>query len=99
MLEFPRWKKLLIWLVLGFGVLCAVPSFVPETVLKPLPGFLKPRVNLGLDLSGGSHLLLEANPAGSPSRSSPIWRSRSRPRCAGATRASPSGTSRPRAGN
>jgi preprotein translocase subunit SecD len=63
MLEFPRWKKLLIWLVLGFGVLCAVPSFVPETALQPLPGFLKPRVNLGLDLSGGSHLLLEANPA------------------------------------
>ncbi|MET0240809.1 MAG: protein translocase subunit SecD [Sphingobium sp.] len=63
MLDFPRWKVLLIWAVLLFGVLCAVPSFLPERVLQPLPGFLKPRVNLGLDLSGGSHLLLEAAPA------------------------------------
>lgn len=62
MLDFPPWKKSLIWLVLALGVLCAVPSFVPEGALKPLPGWLKPRVNLGLDLSGGSHLLLEASP-------------------------------------
>ncbi|HEX7822293.1 MAG TPA: protein translocase subunit SecD [Sphingobium sp.] len=63
MLDFPRWKVSLIWAVLIFGMLCAIPSFVPERLLAPLPGFLKPRVNLGLDLSGGSHLLLEANPA------------------------------------
>jgi preprotein translocase subunit SecD len=63
MLDFPRWKVLAIWGVLVFGMLCAIPSFIPERVLQPLPGFLKPRVNLGLDLSGGSHLLLEASPA------------------------------------
>ncbi|HEX7874611.1 MAG TPA: protein translocase subunit SecD [Sphingobium sp.] len=62
MLDFPRWKVTLIWATLIFGMLCAVPSFVPERLLTPLPGFLKPRVNLGLDLSGGSHLLLEASP-------------------------------------
>ncbi|AHE54471.1 protein translocase subunit SecD [Sphingomonas sanxanigenens] len=61
MLIFPRWKKLLIWAIIVFGVLCAVPSFLPERVLQPLPGFLKPRISLGLDLAGGSHLLLEAN--------------------------------------
>src|SRR6185369_18047339 len=63
MLDFPRWKIWLIWLALGLGALCAVPSFIPEATLKPLPSFLKPRINLGLDLSGGSHLLLEASPA------------------------------------
>jgi len=62
MLDFPRWKVLLIWAVLLFGMLCAVPSFVPERYLEPLPAFLKPRVSLGLDLAGGSHLLLEARP-------------------------------------
>ncbi|CAN5588860.1 hypothetical protein BH09GEM1_BH09GEM1_48140 [soil metagenome] len=62
MLDFPRWKVLLIWAVLLFGMLCAVPTFVPERTLAPLPGFLKPRVSLGLDLAGGSHLLLEARP-------------------------------------
>ncbi|MFT3968039.1 MAG: protein translocase subunit SecD [Sphingobium sp.] len=62
MLDFPRWKVLLIWASLAFGIVCAVPSFLPERTLAPLPGFLKPRVNLGLDLSGGSHLLLEASP-------------------------------------
>lgn len=62
MLDFPRWKVLLIWAVLLFGMLCAVPSFVPEKVLEPLPPVLKPRISLGLDLAGGSHLLLEARP-------------------------------------
>lgn len=61
MLNFPRWKVLLIWGVVIFGVLCSVPSFLPERVLQPLPGFLKPRISLGLDLAGGSHLLLEAS--------------------------------------
>ena len=61
MLNFPRWKVLLIWAIVLFGVLCSVPSFIPERTLAPLPGILKPRVNLGLDLAGGSHLLLEAS--------------------------------------
>jgi preprotein translocase subunit SecD len=63
MLDFPPWKRALIWLSLALGALCAAPSFIPEASLSGLPGWLKPRVNLGLDLSGGSHLLLEANPA------------------------------------
>jgi len=63
MLDFPRWKILWIWFVLGLGVVLAVPSLMPETTAKAigLGGF--PRINLGLDLSGGSHLLLEADTA------------------------------------
>ena len=58
MLDFPRWKVVGIWALLLFGVLLSVPSFVPE---RYTPGLKLPRINLGLDLSGGSHLLLEAD--------------------------------------
>ncbi|PZU60913.1 MAG: protein translocase subunit SecD [Sphingobium sp.] len=62
MLVFPRWKVALILLTLGIGVLCSVPSFLPERIVSRFPAALQTRVNLGLDLAGGSHLLLEANP-------------------------------------
>lgn len=63
MLTFPRWKIIGIILPLLLGVLCAIPTFVPESATRGLPAALQPRVNLGLDLSGGSHLLLEASTA------------------------------------
>ncbi|QDZ06434.1 protein translocase subunit SecD [Sphingomonas panacisoli] len=59
MLDFPRWKVLSI---IGFlAALCAlaIPSFLPEETVKNWP--IHPRINLGLDLAGGSYLLLEAN--------------------------------------
>ncbi|MDZ7588445.1 MAG: protein translocase subunit SecD [Parasphingorhabdus sp.] len=63
MLDFPRWKVLLISLVLAFGVLMSIPSLLPANVLKYLPATVtNETINLGLDLSGGSHILLEANP-------------------------------------
>lgn len=61
MLDFPRWK---IWAVVAslvIGVLYAVPSFLPDQAYSQLPRFMQARVNLGLDLSGGSHILLEAD--------------------------------------
>ncbi|MEJ7926253.1 protein translocase subunit SecD [Sphingobium sp. AN641] len=61
MLSFPRWKVLAIILPLLIGVLCAIPSFLPDSTVAHLPSALRTRVNLGLDLSGGSHLLLEAS--------------------------------------
>ena len=60
MLDFPRWKIWSISLVLILGVLLSIPSMVPERYLQGLPSFMTARVNLGLDLAGGSHLLLEA---------------------------------------
>ncbi|WP_445193554.1 protein translocase subunit SecD [Sphingomonas sp. Tas61C01] len=59
MLDFPRWK---VWSIFAFlAVLCAlaIPSFLPERVTATWP--VHPRINLGLDLAGGSYLLLEAD--------------------------------------
>jgi preprotein translocase subunit SecD len=58
MLDFPRWKVWAVTLVTVIGVLAAIPSLVPGRLWPTaLPD---PRINLGLDLSGGSHILLEA---------------------------------------
>jgi preprotein translocase subunit SecD len=59
MLDFPRWKILSIIGFLAALMVLAVPSFLPEGVTKNWP--VHPRINLGLDLAGGSYLLLEAD--------------------------------------
>jgi preprotein translocase subunit SecD len=65
MLDFPRWKVWGITLLCLFGLLLAVPSFVPESQVARWPGFLpSARIALGLDLAGGSHLLLEGDTRG-----------------------------------
>ncbi len=61
MLDFPRWKVWSILLALALGVLLAIPSLMPESTANQLHLGGMPRINLGLDLSGGSHLLLEAD--------------------------------------
>jgi preprotein translocase subunit SecD len=63
MLEFPRWKVWLVSLVVALGVLLSIPSLIAGTPYgsawpKWLPQY---KINLGLDLAGGSHLLLEAD--------------------------------------
>jgi preprotein translocase subunit SecD len=60
MLDFPRWKVAFIWLTLAVLVALSIPSFLPERYTQGW-GFAPPRVNLGLDLAGGSYLLLEAD--------------------------------------
>ncbi len=61
MLHFPRWKTWGITLICLVGVLLAVPSLLPGGALARTPGWAQAmRINLGLDLAGGSHLLLEA---------------------------------------
>ncbi len=62
MLDFPRWKIASILGLLAALMLLAVPSFVPESMTKNL-GVSLPRINFGLDLAGGSYLLLEAETA------------------------------------
>ncbi len=62
MLDFPRWKRAAILLGIAAMILLSVPSFVPKSVRETWPHWLpKPAVNLGLDLAGGSYLLLEAD--------------------------------------
>ncbi|MFL6722582.1 MAG: protein translocase subunit SecD [Sphingomicrobium sp.] len=62
MLDFPRWKVWLVSLTILVGVLLAVPSLLPKDQVERWPGWLpSARINLGLDIAGGSQLLLEAD--------------------------------------
>jgi preprotein translocase subunit SecD len=63
MLDFPRWKIASIIGVLLIGILLAVPSLMPESTAKQIGLGWAPKINLGLDLAGGSHILLEADTA------------------------------------
>lgn len=59
MLDFPRWKIWAIVLTLIAGTLFALPNLFPESQVARWPDWLpKKQLNLGLDLRGGSHLLL-----------------------------------------
>src|ERR1700722_13943235 len=61
MLFFTRWKAVAILLTALFVCLCAVPNFFPESTVKRWPSWAQRHVVLGLDLQGGSHLLLEVD--------------------------------------
>ena len=63
MLDFPRWKRIWLWAVTLFFALAAVPSLVSLSGARWPEALPDPMVNLGLDLAGGSHILLEADPA------------------------------------
>src|SRR6202012_2132915 len=57
-----RWKPTLgIILTALIVCLCAVPNFFPEATVKGWPAWAQRRMVLGLDLQGGSYLLLEAD--------------------------------------
>ncbi|MDB5481518.1 MAG: secD [Caulobacteraceae bacterium] len=59
MLTLSRWKIFLVVASLLFGLLFTLPNLVPSGVLPPwLP---HQKLNLGLDLQGGSYLLLEVD--------------------------------------
>ncbi|QZD89213.1 protein translocase subunit SecD [Qipengyuania aurantiaca] len=60
MLEFPTWKKVMLWAVAIMGALAALPSIASLTNNDWPDQLPDPTVNLGLDLAGGSHILLEA---------------------------------------
>ena len=58
MLQFESWKKLLVLFVIALGIVYALPNLLPKDVESKsglLPG---QQINLGLDLQGGSHLLM-----------------------------------------
>ena len=61
MLRIRLWQVVLVVLVCAAGVLFAVPNlFNQQSLSSSYPGWLpSSQVNLGLDLQGGSHLLLE----------------------------------------
>src|SRR5262250_3845638 len=61
MLYFTRWKALGILLTTLFVCLLAVPNFFPEKTVQSWPKWAQRHVVLGLDLQGGSHILLEVD--------------------------------------
>ena len=62
MLHFPRWKISLIVGSCLFFIILAIPSLMSESARSHLPSWMpKHAVNLGLDLQGGSQLLLEVD--------------------------------------
>jgi preprotein translocase subunit SecD len=61
MLQFPRWKVLFVAAVTLFFVIAALPNVLNDKQSAYLPGFLSRPVPLGLDLRGGSHLLLQVD--------------------------------------
>ena len=62
MAKLPTWRTLVVGAVCLFGVLALVPNFLSEAARQALPGWLPSRaITLGLDLQGGSYLLLEVD--------------------------------------
>ncbi|MEP4859026.1 MAG: protein translocase subunit SecD, partial [Alphaproteobacteria bacterium] len=60
MLYFTRWKTTLIWLAVLAGIVFAAPNLLPQATVASLPDWLpKRQMTLGLDLQGGSHILLQ----------------------------------------
>ena len=61
MLYFTRWKATAIILTAFVICLFAVPNFLPEKMVRSWPKWAQRHIVLGLDLQGGSHILLEVD--------------------------------------
>lgn len=60
MLYFSRWKTVFIWFVIAVSMLIAAPNLFTNEQLAKLPSwFPTHKVTLGLDLQGGSHIMLK----------------------------------------
>jgi len=60
MIYFPKWKVALILVICVLGLAYAAPNFLDREKLSEIPSWLPhEQVSLGLDLQGGSHLLLQ----------------------------------------
>ncbi|WP_338723500.1 protein translocase subunit SecD [Devosia sp. XK-2] len=61
-MQFSPIRTTIMFAVIVFGVLFALPSMLPQAARDALPDWLpRETVVLGLDLQGGSHLLLQVN--------------------------------------
>jgi len=64
MISFPKWKSVLVVLVSLLGIVYTAPNFLSKATLDKLPDWVpSQQINLGLDLQGGSHLLLQVDTA------------------------------------
>ncbi|HEY1631261.1 MAG TPA: protein translocase subunit SecD [Rhizomicrobium sp.] len=59
MLQIPTWSRVVTGIILFLGILFALPNALPGAWVAKFPSFLpRSTVTLGLDLQGGSNLLL-----------------------------------------
>ncbi len=61
MLYFDRWKAVAIIAISLAAILFSIPNLFTANQLHGLPSWMQMRMPLGLDLQGGSHLLLQMN--------------------------------------
>lgn len=61
MLFFSKWKITLIVGALILGFFFALPNALPADTRAKMPGMFQRTINLGLDLQGGAHMLLEVD--------------------------------------
>ncbi|MCY1647957.1 protein translocase subunit SecD [Caulobacter sp. SL161] len=62
MLTLSRWKIVLVTFSVIFGILFTLPNLLPQKTLDSFPDWLpKQKLNLGLDLQGGSYLMYEVD--------------------------------------
>jgi preprotein translocase subunit SecD len=62
MVQIPTWQRLLIIGAVLLSILYAAPNAIPSHILEKIPSWLPHKtVNLGLDLQGGSHILLQVD--------------------------------------
>lgn len=61
-MNVEKWKIYFVALVCALGILFSMPNMMPDSMVKSLPSWMPhAKVPLGLDLQGGSHLLLEVD--------------------------------------
>ena len=62
MVHIARWRLIVVSLVCALGIWYALPNLFSKAELKNLPSFMpQDQVSLGLDLQGGSSILLEVD--------------------------------------
>jgi preprotein translocase subunit SecD len=62
MLNLARWKVIACTAALLFGLVFTLPNILPKSVMDQVPAWAPhQKLNLGLDLQGGSYLLLEVD--------------------------------------
>ena len=61
MVNIAQWKKILVLVLSILGLAFSAPNLISQDFLKNVPTWLPHKhMNLGLDLRGGAHLLIEA---------------------------------------
>ena len=60
MFNYPKWKIVLTGVLCALGIIFCIPNLLSRAQVEKLPEWYRP-MNLGLDLRGGSQLLLQVD--------------------------------------